>query len=1463
MKTLVLHFTCLCLILSTWSSSTLNSEEIQVLFLGDRGHHQPAKRFEELEPVLRTRGIHLTYSGEVSSLNAKTLARYQALVVYANIDEISAEQAQALLNYVNEGGGFVPLHCASYCFRNNEEVVALIGAQFKRHGTGVFRSERARASHPIMKGYGGFESWDETYVHHLHNEKNRTVLEYRVDREGREPWTWIRTHGKGRVFYTAWGHDTRTWTHPGFQNLVERGIRWVVKQDPGVAGEYLADVPFPLPKIKPIPQGLKKFEYVDVGKQIPNYRPSRQWGTQGEPLNQMQKPVPAEESIKHMAVPEGFHVELFASEPDIGGKPLCMAWDEKGRLWVAESYDYPNELRTENGRDRIRICEDTDRDGKADKFTVFADQLSIPTSITFSRGGVIVQNGVETLYLKDTNGDDRADVRTKLITNWALGDTHGGVSNFQYGLDNWIWGMQGYNNSAPVINGVRQQAFRMGFFRFRPDGSEIEFIRSTNNNTWGLGFSEEGLVFGSTANGCPSVFMPIENRYYERVKGWTPSLTLGSIADSNNFSPVTSKVRQVDHHGGYTAAAGHALYTAREYPQEYWNRVAFVNGPTGHLVGGFVLKPDGSGFKSTSPFNLLASDDEWTAPIMSEVGPDGQVWVVDWYNYIIQHNPTPKGFSTGKGQAYVSKLRDKKHGRIYRVVADSSKSAASWPDLSKASPAELVAALKHPTLLIRKHAQRLLVESGDHSLEKLLLPLIKDQSVDEIGLNVGAIHAIWTLDGLGLTEGIHEPVNQALFEALSHPSAGVRRNALKVLPATSQSTKAVIESNLLTDRNPQVRLSAILALSDLPPSRQAAAELAKLATNPSELADRWIPDAITSAAAQNSREFLAALGQRQTLPPRTLQMAAILANHLSRSREASKAPELLAKLRDSNPLLIETVLTGLMSGGSQDSAVTLSAENEAELEQLMPKLSAGARGKLVKLATNWGSNKFKKYQRSIADGLLEQVRNEGLSDKERIKAAQQLVDFMNDDDSVVTDLLDSVTPQASPELGQGLLESLGRSQAANLAPEFVDQAARLTPSLKSVVIAQLLKRPGSVKALLTGIEKNKLSLGDLALDQKQVLATYPDREIRSRATEVLRKGGALPNADRQKVYDQLVYLTKQQGDVEQGKLVFKEHCAKCHQHGSMGSEVGPNLTGMAVHSKEELLLHIVDPSRNVEGNYRIYKVATIDGLNLSGMLASESRTAIELVDTEGKRKSVLREDIEQFSMSNKSVMPEGFEKSIPAVAMKNLLEFLTDKGRFIPVELDKYATAVSTKALFSNEKNGADQMIFPDWKPKVFNGVPFTLTDPRGQSKPNIILLHGPFGPLPPKMPKSVAIPCNTSVQAVHVLGGVGGWNFPYDRSQTVSLIVEFKYVDGKSEQHKLLNGVHIADYIRRVDVPKSQFAFKLRDQQIRYLQVKPNRAEKIREIRFVKGTDNSSPIIMGVTIESLESDDRHNENAK
>src|SRR5262245_13294987 len=211
------------MVLAVLAASGLGAAEpkpLRVLFLGDNGHHRPAERFRQLMPVLAKRGIDLTYTDRVDALNPKVLAGYDALIIYANTTRISPEQEKALFDFVEGGKGFVPLHCASACFGNSPKSIDLVRAQCLRHGTGTFRTTIAEPNHPIMKGYRGFESWDETYVHTRHNEKDRIVLEYRAERGSKEPWTWVRTQGKGRVFYTAWGHDERTWSNPGFQTLV-------------------------------------------------------------------------------------------------------------------------------------------------------------------------------------------------------------------------------------------------------------------------------------------------------------------------------------------------------------------------------------------------------------------------------------------------------------------------------------------------------------------------------------------------------------------------------------------------------------------------------------------------------------------------------------------------------------------------------------------------------------------------------------------------------------------------------------------------------------------------------------------------------------------------------------------------------------------------------------------------------------------------------------------------------------------------------------------------------------------------------------------------------------------------------------------------------------------------------------------------------------------------------------------
>ncbi len=578
---------------------------------------------------------------------------------------------------------------------------------------------------------------------------------------------------------------------------------------------------------------------------IPNYE-------QRDPPPLLQAPLSPEASQHLIQVPPGFALQLFASEPDIK-KPIAGAWDERGRLWLIETTDYPNQVRPDGrGNDVITIVEDTDGDGKADSFKTFADSLNIPTSLVFANGGVIVAQAPHFLFLKDTDGDDVADVREVLITGWGVEDTHAGPSNLRYGPDNWIWGTVGYSAFEGAIGGEAYD-FSMGVYRFRPDGSQLDYITAFTNNTWGLGFSETFDVFGSTANNEHSLYVAIPDRYYQGVAGLRGN---GKKKIDGHYAihPITQNVRQVDVFGGFTAAAGISPYTARSFPQQYWNRIAFISEPTGHLLHRAILEKDGAGFAEKDGWNMLASADEWVSPVWAEVGPDGALWVFDWYNFIVQHNPTPEGFDTGQGNAHVNPHRDKTHGRIYRLVYKNAPVQQSLT-LNKDDPAGLIEALDHDNMFWRTTAQRLLVERGETDILPDLYKHIEDRRIDAIGLNGGALHALWTLHGLGALDGSNEEANAVARAGLRHPAAGVRKAAMQVLPRTEEALQGMLDAGSLDDPDLHTRLAALLVVSEMPASEAAGATIYAVSRQPEVVEDEWLPEALFIAANAHQKGF--------------------------------------------------------------------------------------------------------------------------------------------------------------------------------------------------------------------------------------------------------------------------------------------------------------------------------------------------------------------------------------------------------------------------------------------------------------------------------------------------------------------------------------------------------------------------------------------------------------------------------
>lgn len=781
----------------------------EVLFMGAADGEGPSSRYASwLAITLFKSGVNLTYTSTPDRWDARELRQFDGVIAWAGSD-LSAGTQQALSGFAEDGKGVVIFGGRHAAHSNMAWFAALIDG---RPASGNASVALPDSSLQVLRG-------------------------------------------KGRIWYTPDGGTDPNWKDLRFLQTMADGVRWAL-------GEQVMNLVAQL--------------------QIPNvsiYEDTIADFTARHLVPKMQDPLSPDESAKLIQVPVGFELKLFAAEPNIVN-PIAMTWDEKGRLWVIETVDYPNnfvELKGE-ANDRIKICEDTDGDGVADKFTVFAEGLNIATSLTFANDGVIVAMAPHFLFLKDTDGDGVADTRDTLMTGWGKFDTHAGPSNLQYGFDNRIWGVVGFSGFNGYINGQRQ-VFGQGLYRFRPDGTEFEYLATTSNNTWGLGMSEDNNVFLSTANNTHSAFYSMPERLMQRrltSAGRPDVYAVQKIDGHYEVHALTPNLRQVDVVGGFTSAAGHQMYTARDYPQAFWNRAAFVAEPTVRLIHHAVIAPDGAGFKEQDGWNFAASSDEWFGPIHAEVGPDGAVWILDWYNFIIQHNvfvpeQAPSEFVLpfieqphGPGNAFESDLRDKKYGRVYRLVHREAKHK-SGHKLSKSDVDGLLTALKSDNKFWRMHAQRLLVERGNADVTEALIRIASDRKVDPIGLNAPAIHALWTLHGLNLIEP-RQQVFDAVTAALKHPSPGVRKAAVQVLPTDDRSLDALLKAGVQADTNLNTRLAVFVKLSEFPASARIAEALLNAAADSTNANDRWLSQALFAAVTHHEEAFIAAASGHRANP---------------------------------------------------------------------------------------------------------------------------------------------------------------------------------------------------------------------------------------------------------------------------------------------------------------------------------------------------------------------------------------------------------------------------------------------------------------------------------------------------------------------------------------------------------------------------------------------------------------------
>ncbi len=547
-----------------------------------------------------------------------------------------------------------------------------------------------------------------------------------------------------------------------------------------------------------------------------------------------QPAMSVQNSINCMTIPAGFSIEAWAHEgatPANGGVGIravqSFDFDEQGRVWAGETYDYPCSL-TRNS-DRIVRLADTDGNGAADQLTVIATGVTLVQGLVKVNGGFVIVN--PQIQFRDETGGAAATWASPFDAN-AGRDTHGGSSELVYGIDNYIYGSNGYNSPFARIWRINALGTTHTYASFATSGC---------NNAHGTGQMEDGDIMHSSANGCPA--------QHAGMMG----LATNNFGGNPTFHPATADVDQWDYIGQFTAASDANVYGSRLIPgwSSATTRRMFVCEGTGHLCSMWSLTANAatwSGAQSgTTPVtaNIMAGADAWVAPIMAKTGPDGAVWVLDWYNRLFLHNPA--GPSCGNA-AYASALRTKTANRIYRIFPTGS-TPEPILNLNTATEAQRIAALGNQNFHWRLAAQRLLIGGGATAslltaLEGILTTI---RPADAIDNDPAATHAVWVLNGLGELANNPARWDPVLAAALAaNPADVTRMNVMKAMAATLASANAIKAAcNVTTgDANARVRFQSYQALTRMPAPTGGASNTNNLST-----AGTFISTAYTNAGA--------------------------------------------------------------------------------------------------------------------------------------------------------------------------------------------------------------------------------------------------------------------------------------------------------------------------------------------------------------------------------------------------------------------------------------------------------------------------------------------------------------------------------------------------------------------------------------------------------------------------------------
>jgi putative membrane-bound dehydrogenase-like protein len=1367
------------------------------------GEHDHPRFLAEWSELLKGRGCEV--DGALDFPTPEQLARTDVLVLFAaEAGTMSPPQRESLAAFTARGGGIVTLH-DGVCGKDPMWFKTVIGGAWEHgyskwhHGVNGFYVQDT--PHPITAGLSNFFVDDEIYWN-LHLEPGAQVIgsSFRMFNEI-APQMWVYEREAYRSFVCLLGHRHATFSLPHVRALVLRGIAWAARRevDSLVNREELASLRYP-------PGG----------------------------------PLPLDKMAEKILVHPDFEIKAVLGEPDVV-KPIAMNWDARGRLWVLQTPMYPAKAATwkTRPRDYLAYYEDQDGDGRPETRTVYYDQLDLPTSFVFHRDGVIVMASPEILWLRDVDGDGVADKREVLFSGFGFGDTHATASNLRAGQDGWIYATQGYSGGGSNVSnrdGKPCGKIPNGLFRFRPEGTEIEMVSAYGSNTWGMDFSWDNEIFFTMANGSHlrHVVLPegvLARGKAGKVESWK------DITNHRDAHPALKHTinpyLQIDNVGGFTAAAGSTLYDGGAWPDE-WRKVHFVTECTINLVHQDRVEADGVTYKAhkVGSEEFVAGTDLWFRPIDTQIGPDGALWIADFYNPAVVHNDT-RGPKHGPFNAAVRPDRDHLHGRILRL---QHRQPRALPVSDFASVAGLVKALEHPNRWARLTAQRLLVEGGKGAAE--VAALLKSTAKPET-----RVIALWTLQRLGALAAAE------LAAALGDADGAVRKNAARVAAVAAKDEgvkKALLEK--LDDADPRARLEKIVALAAYP---DAAAALLKLSPSLTDVYSRSA--AVGALAAAPVESLLAAIDSGDK------PLVEALAEQAGLRQDAELAARLVAGVAGKAGAedLRAAALARLARALRPEVLPAARPELNAALEKLLSSGNAGLVSAAVPFAARWSSDgSLSKALEPVAAALLAGVADAKASEEARLQNLQAALSLPSARARAFEAAAALLSPAASAELQKGALEALGALSDPAVAPVLVGSYRRLAGLSRELLLGQIFKRPEWTLALVGELESGGLKPGDLGPGALFRLRTHPDRKVSEKSRALLDTLMGASAKAKDSIIARLLPEVEKAGDLARGKALLAENCLKCHQYKGEGRAIAPDLTGMGLHGKHDLLTHVVDPNRTVEGNYVSFNVRTKSGEVFNGLVARETNAGVVLKNNEGD-KEIRRADIDAMISTGLSLMPEGLE-ALGAEALRDILSYLcADAGHFRVIDLQGAFTASTVRGLYDAVRE-PHNLRLRRFGITMVEGIPFQVVDPaKGLNGLNAVVLKGGMAPdwdSKQRMPRKVEFKVGFAAPRIHVLGGIAAWGtLEPEKSPEPIVKVTYRYADGQAETFVLHDAVEFSDWVRRVDVRGSRFVPDILEKgargQVRWFTLRPRRKDAVIDRMTLESYDNTmAPTFLAMT---------------